>query len=273
MSSQLKKVTSFRFLTHIFASRQPERASCCINRDIAIKPASHTTERHSANCFMSRGRSPASHSIFSSSSTNSRDELPKTAKVYSTFSHEMRQAVAQPKMLTDFEAWREKFDVTPYFAANLLNMFLILILQVKEVDQKEKPVSNGESTVEVGDPTFSSTPKHPHQASVGFLACSSKLEDTGTKPKRSLKFPNVTLPPASTQRFYSLNKPTTEFVASLTAIFNSKKLTVPKRPDTKHLGGKSTASEKCEEVELGFTATGANCVSRGTQCCVFEEPN
>jgi hypothetical protein len=73
---------------------------------------------------MSKGRSPASHSIFSSTSTNSRDELPKTAKVYSTFSHEMRQAVAQPKMLTDFEAWREKIDVTlPFLSQFVKHVF------------------------------------------------------------------------------------------------------------------------------------------------------
>lgn len=78
--------------------------------EFAIKPASHTTERHSVTCLMS-------HQDRSTSTYHTppcqREELLKH-NAYSGFNEEMRVAVAQPcklhREVADFETWRTKID-------------------------------------------------------------------------------------------------------------------------------------------------------------------
>lgn len=81
--------------------------------EFAIKPASHTTERHSVTCLMS-------HQDRSTSTYHTppcqRDESNKHShsQAYSGFNDEMRVAVAQPcklhREVADFETWRTKID-------------------------------------------------------------------------------------------------------------------------------------------------------------------
>lgn len=71
------------------------------NSEFAIKPASHTTERHSTNCQMKPGHSH-------------RDASLKNCNAYSGFNNEMRAKVAQPAKIyrepSEFETWRTKID-------------------------------------------------------------------------------------------------------------------------------------------------------------------
>ena len=81
------------------------------NSEFAIKPASHTTERHSTNCQMS-------HPDRSTSTYHTppcqRDESLKNCNAYSGFNNEMRATVAQPAKIyrepSEFETWRTKID-------------------------------------------------------------------------------------------------------------------------------------------------------------------
>ncbi|XP_045035424.1 inactive serine/threonine-protein kinase TEX14-like isoform X1 [Daphnia magna] len=223
--------------------------------EFAIKPASHTTERHSMNCLMA-------HSDRSTSTYHTppcqRNESFKNCNAYSGFNSEMRATVAQPAKIyreaAEFETWRAKID---------------------EANEEEN--AEEESTVEVtGHPSSTSTPRHQH--GVTFLACSSGLEDPekgvgpddngGAKPKRSLKFlPNGSQPCSSRiPSFYTITKPRKEFVASLTAIFNDKAATnrthsILKRRST------STPEELLLEPNIGDTFNeGIDCISRGVQC-------
>ena len=112
-----------------------------------------------------------------------------------------------------------------------------------------------EMTVEMCQPSFSSTPRNGSKGlSDTFMACSSTLEETGVKPKRSLNFnplENTSEPPG----FFSRNKPSKEFVASLTAIFNSR-----------HVSRKT--STNTEHATIGNTLSQDDFTSRGVQCNV-----
>jgi hypothetical protein len=81
------------------------------NSEFAIKPASHTTERHSINCQMS-------HTDRNTSTYHTppcqRDDSLKNCNGYSGFNSEMRATVAQPAKFyresSEFETWRNKID-------------------------------------------------------------------------------------------------------------------------------------------------------------------
>ncbi|XP_046455996.1 uncharacterized protein LOC124203305 isoform X4 [Daphnia pulex] len=225
------------------------------NSEFAIKPASHTTERHSTNCQMSH---PDRNTSTYHTPPSHRDESLKNCNAYSGFNNEMRATVAQPAKIyrepSEFETWRTKID------------------EANEDDNAAE-----ESTVEVtGHPSLTSTPRHQH--GVTFLACSSGLEDPeigcgsddigGAKPKRSLKFlsngnhSHTSRVPS----FFTIAKPRKEFVASLAAIFNDKAASnrthsILKRRST------STPEKLLQEPSIGDTFNdGVECVSRGVQC-------
>lgn len=138
--------------------------------------------------------------------------------------------------------------------------------------------NNEETTVEVtGHPSSTSTPRH--QEGGTFLACSSGLEDQdpaseggGAKPKRSLKF-NVMENNMSCSRipsFFAINRPKTEFVASLTAIFNDK-IANCQTPATLKRRSTSPQNELLSGSNIGDTFNeGSECVSRGVQCSQFD---
>lgn len=203
-----------------------------VTRECAIKPASHNTERHTSTCFLSctkKKSAGVNNSIFQTP----KEDLPKNLKVYSSFNCEIRQAVAHPKklyyQLTDFEAWHSQVDVC-YLGQRIspFNFAALICLQIDDDEQVEttEQVTSTEHQA-VGQPTFSSTPKQPELLmEPSFLACSSRLEETtGAKPKKCLKYPPTEPPPPPPipQRIFA-NKPTTEFVATLTAIFNAKRI-------------------------------------------------
>lgn len=203
------------------------RKKCHSDYEYAIKPASHSTERHSSTCLMSQNRVD-SQSAFHT--PNLAEEIYRTPQTYSVFNSEMRHAVAQPsklhQQLNDFELWRNKIDVNE---------------NVEEV------------TAEVGQPSFSSTPRNGPSRDA-FIACSSRLEETGVKPKRSLNFAPLEDPPHP-PNFFSRSKPSKEFVASLTAIFNSRQ--VDKNPPPTN-----------DRTSIGNTMTQDDFTSRGIQCNV-----
>lgn len=131
-----------------------------------------------------------------------------------------------------------------------------------------------ETTVEVtGHPSSTSTPRH--QQGVTFLACSSGLEDPesrsreengGAKPKRSLKFQPNGNGSFRVPSFFTLTKPKTEFVASLTAIFNDK---IASNQTQSILKRKATSppDDLLLDPSIGDTFNeGTECISRGVQC-------
>lgn len=109
------------------------------------------------------------------------------------------------------------------------------------------------------------------------MACSSGLEDPesgcveeigGAKPKRSLKFYPVGNTSTSSRipSFFTLTKPKTEFVASLTAIFNDK-IANNRIQAIRSQRSASPPEELILEHNIGDTFNeGVDCVSRGVQC-------
>ena len=91
------------------------RKKCHSDYEYAIKPASHSTERHSSTCLMSQNRVD-SQSAFHT--PNLAEEIYRTPQTYSVFNSEMRHAVAQPsklhQQLNDFELWRNKIDASSF---------------------------------------------------------------------------------------------------------------------------------------------------------------
>merc|ERR1740128_1024114 len=157
---------------------QFNRNRCHNSYEFAIKPASHTTERHSSTCLMSRNRGDSSSAFHT---PNPVEEIYKTPQTYSGFNSEMRQAIAHPPKLhdqiDDFESWHNKVD------------------------------GNVEETTEemCDEPSFRSTPRNKgkNAQSVSFIACSSTLEETGVKPKRSLKYTSIDASEAEPPGFFS----------------------------------------------------------------------
>lgn len=143
-----------------------------------------------------------------------------------------------------------------------------------KADEEE---NHEETTVEVtGHPSSTSTPRH--QQGGTFLACSSGLEDPeagsreengGAKPKRSLKFHPSGNSASSSSRvpsFFTLSKPKTEFVASLTAIFNDKIASNRTHSILKRKSA-SPPEEFLIDPSIGDTFNeGVECISRGVQC-------
>lgn len=108
--------------------------------EFAIKPASHTTERHSMNCLMA-------HSDRSTSTYHTppcqRNESFKNCNAYSGFNSEMRATVAQPAKIyrepAEFETWRAKIDeviekkiIRCKRIMNLIVWYLELLRQTKK---------------------------------------------------------------------------------------------------------------------------------------------
>ncbi len=104
-------ILSFRFR---YAPMPHQRETRIVpHPEFAIKPASHTTERHSTNCLL------VSHNQDRSTyyTPCQRDDSHKHqyhSNAYSGFNDEMRVAVAQPSKMhnevAEFETWRTKID-------------------------------------------------------------------------------------------------------------------------------------------------------------------
>lgn len=134
---------------------------------------------------------------------------------------------------------------------NIIHILLLIVLNGYFQDNQ-----NVEMTAEVGQPSFSSTPRNNGNSRPNdtFMACSSTLEETGVKPKRALNFApldNPSQPPG----FFSRNKPSKEFVASLTAIFNSRQVNRNPLPTS-------------DLTAIGNTLSQDDFTSRGVQCKV-----
>ncbi|XP_046446593.1 uncharacterized protein LOC124195944 [Daphnia pulex] len=176
------------------------------NSEIAIKPASHTTERHSTYCQMSH---PDRNTSTYHTPPSHRATVAQSAKIY-----------REP---SEFETWRTKID-----------------------KKTEDDNAAEESTVDVHPSSTSTPRHQHGvtflACSSGLedpeIGCRSD-DIGGAKPKRSLKFLSNGNHPHASQvpSFFTMAKPSKEVVASLAAIFNDKAASnrtpsVPQRKST-----------------------------------------